>query len=135
MRYVVASDSLTFRGRRLADAGNGISLWQVDPPFRLAQWIQNIRFDGVVEQHAKAFVYACRGGRFLLRVRAPGPRKVELLVNERHSTDWRLRAGETRAASVDARPRPPLGQHLCSFDLLTDAPFEVKELRFVSGGS
>jgi len=132
VRYVVASDSLTFRGRRLADAGNGISLWALDPPFRLAQWIQNIRFDGVVEQHAKAFVYACRGGRFLLRVRATEPTKVRLLVDERPFVSLRLGAGETRAASVDARPRPPLGQHLCSFDLFTEAPVEVDELRFLS---
>src|SRR5207253_10851593 len=81
--YVVGSDSLLFRGRRVADAGNGISLWRVDPPFRLAQWVQNIRFDGTVERHAKMFVYACRGGRLGVRLHADGPRRVEPLRQER----------------------------------------------------
>ena len=132
--YVVASDSLLFRGTRIVDAGNGISLWQVEPPFRLAQWIQNVRFDGVVEQHAKAFVYACRGGRFELEVRAPGPRRLELLRNERPFLRWTLRAGQARAVVIPARPPAPLGQHLCTFDLFTNAPLEVPKLQFVANG-
>src|SRR5207253_8484364 len=132
--YVVASDSLLFRGRRIVDAGNGISRWQVEPPFRLAQLIQNVRFDGVVEQHAKAFVYACRGGRFELEVPAPGPRRVELLRNEPPFLRWNLSAGEARAVVIPAPPPAPLGHPLCSFDLLTNAPLEVRKLQFGANG-
>jgi hypothetical protein len=134
VRYVVASDALRFRGRRVVDAGNSISLWRVDPPFRLAQWIQNVRFDGTVERHAKVFVYACRGGRFELEVRAPGARRVELRRNERDFVRWALRAGEERAIVVPARPPKPRGAHLCTFDVLTDAPLEVRQLRYVAAG-
>ncbi|HEX6699596.1 MAG TPA: hypothetical protein VF101_02600, partial [Gaiellaceae bacterium] len=135
VRYVVASDSLTFRGTRIADAGNGIGLWQVDPPFRLAQWIQNVRFDGTVDRHAKVFVYACRDGAFRLQVRAPGPRRVELLRNEQPFARWTLQAGEARGVVVPADAPKPLGTHLCSFDVFTDGPIELRELRFVGGGS
>jgi hypothetical protein len=130
--YVVGSDSLEFRGTRVADAGNGISLWRVDPPFRLAQWVQNVRFDGTVERHAKVFVYACRGGRLEVRLRADAPTRVELLRHERRYLGRELATGETLAASIPARPTRADGRGLCSFDVFTDATVRVDELRFVA---
>jgi hypothetical protein len=131
--YVVGSDSLEFRGTRVADAGNGISLWRVHPPFRLAQWVQNVRFDGTVERHAKVFVYACRGGRLEVRLRAAdAPTRVELLRHERRYLRRDLAAGETLAASIPAEPTQPGGRGLCSFDVFTDATVRVDELRFVA---
>ena len=126
VRNVVASDSLRFRGKRVADAGNGISLWRVDPPFRLAQWIQNVRFDGTVERHAKVFAYACRRGRLRLGLHASGTTNVELLRNERRFLARRLAPGETLASTIPARPE----RGLCSFDVLVDTPVRVYELRF-----
>jgi hypothetical protein len=130
VRYVVASDSLLLAGRRLADAGNGISLWQVAPPFRLRQWIQNVRFDGTVERHAKVFVYACRGGALRMTVSAPTPFSVELRRNEGPFGRLRLRPGFAETIEIPAKARRPLGKHLCSFDLFTPAPVKVTGLSF-----
>lgn len=132
VRYVVASDSLLFAGRRLADAGNGISLWQVDPPWRLRQWIQNVRFDGTVERHAKVFVYACRGGALRMTLAASRPMTVSLRRNEGPYGRFRLRPGFADTIEIPAKARRPLGKHLCSFDLLTPAPVKVTDLAFRS---
>jgi hypothetical protein len=126
--YVVASDSLRFAGERVADGRNGIALWRLDPPLRLTQWIQNVRFDGVVERHAKAFVYACRGGALVLRLRAPQDLRLTILRNERPYRRRSLPKGQTWELTVPARPRPPLGRHLCSLDVLTTGPVRVREL-------
>jgi hypothetical protein len=128
VEYVVASDSLRFVGTQVADAGNGIGLWLVRPPFRLARWIQNVRFDGVVERHAKVFVYACRGGAFHLALRASAPRRITLLRNERRYARIVLRPRRTVAFVVPAKPPRPLGKHLCTLDLLTSGPVLVTRL-------
>ena len=132
VRYVVASNSLLFAGRRIADAGNGISLWQVDPPFRLRQWIQNVRFDGTVERHAKVFVYACRGGTLRLTLSASTPMSVRLLRNEKPLGRIPLRPGRASSFDIPAMARRPRGKHLCSFDLLTPAPVRVTDLSFTA---
>jgi hypothetical protein len=131
VRYVVASDSLLFAGRRLADAGNGISLWQVDPPFRLRQWTQNVRFDGTVEQHAKLVVYACRGGTFRLSLHLRRPTEIRLLRNERPVRFVAVTLGDTTTIRLAAKPQRPLGKNLCTLDLLTRRPLKVEQFRFV----
>jgi len=130
VRYVVASDSLQFAGRRVADAGNGIGLWRVAPPFRLTQWIQNVRFDGTVEHHAKVVVYACRGGTLRLTLDASAPRHVRILRNERRYAGFALTPGQPASFVLPAEAPRPLGHHLCTFDLLTDGPLAVPRLEF-----
>jgi hypothetical protein len=130
VRYVVASDSLLFAGRRVADAGNGISLWQLDPPFRLRQWTQNVRFDGTVERHAKLVVYACRGGTFRLSLPSRDLHGIRLLLNERPLHFFWSRLGHTAMFSIPAKPPRPLGKHLCTFDLLTQRPVKVARFEF-----
>jgi hypothetical protein len=126
--YLVASDSLRFAGTRVADGRNGIALWRLDPPLRLTQWIQNVRFDGIVERHAKAIAYACRGGTLALRLEAPQDLRLTILRNERVYRGRALAAGETWSVTVPALARPPLGRHLCSFDVLTTGPVRALEL-------
>jgi hypothetical protein len=118
--HVVASDSLRFVGRRVANAGNSLSLWSVEPPLRLAQWTQNVRFDRTIDGQARVVVYACRGGSLELRLRASAPRSVELRRNDRPYRRRRLAAGETWRVEVPAEAARPLGTRLCSFDVLTD---------------
>jgi hypothetical protein len=130
VRYVVASDSLLLAGRRIADAGNGISLWQLDPPFRLRQWTQNVRFDGTVDQHAKLVVYACRGGSFRLTLRASEPRRITLLRNERRYAAATITPESTSTFHIPANSRPPLGKHLCTVDFLTSGPVKVERFEF-----
>jgi hypothetical protein len=130
VRYVVASDSLRFAGGQVADAGNGIGLWRIDPPFRLRQWTQNVRFDGTVERHAKLVVYACRGGVLRLTLRAPGPRRITLLRNEQRYGPREVILHGTTTIVVPAKPPRPVGKHLCTFDLLTAQPVEAVQFRF-----
>src|SRR5919197_181153 len=130
VRYVVASDSLLVAGRRIADAGNGISLWRIDPPFRLRQWTQNVRFDGTVDRHAKLFVYACRGGTLRVTLSASVPMSVRLRRNEGPYGRLLLRPGFAETLEIPAKARRPLGKHFCSFDLLTPAPVKVTDLAF-----
>ena len=124
--YVVASRAITWRGQRVAASTAGLALWKLDPPFRMATWAQNVQYTGVVDEHAKIFVYDCRQGVFRIAVRAPGPRSVRLLRNEAAFRRFELEAGDTIRLSVPVSPPP--GHRLCSFDLLTDAP--VKAFRF-----
>jgi hypothetical protein len=128
--HVVASDSLRFVGRRVANAGNSISLWNVDLPLRLAQWTQNIRFDRTVDGQARVVVYACRGGRLELRLRASAPRSVELRRNDRTYSRRRLAAGETWGVEIPAAAPSPLGTRLCSFDVLTNGSVLAARLAF-----
>jgi hypothetical protein len=128
--HVVASDSLRFVGRRVANAGNSISLWSVEPPLRLAQWTQNVRFDRTIDGQARVVVYACRGGRLELRLRAPAPRSVELRRNDRTFLRRSLPARDTWHVDVPAAPPAPLGTRLCSFDVLTDGPILAARLAF-----
>jgi hypothetical protein len=128
--HVVASDSLRFVGRRVANAGNSISLWSVEPPLRLAQWIQNVRFDRTIDGQARVVVYACRGGQLELRLRAPEARMIELRRNDRTLVRRALAAGETWRVDVPAAPPAPVGERLCSFDVLTDGPILAARLAF-----
>jgi hypothetical protein len=128
--HVVASDSLRFVGRRVANAGNSISLWSVEPPLRLAQWTQNVRFDRTIDGQARVIVYACRGGRLEVRLRAAAPRSVELRRNDRTFLRDTLAAGDTLRVDVPAAPADPLGTKLCSFDVLTDGPILAARLAF-----
>jgi hypothetical protein len=130
VRYVVASDSLLFAGRRIADAGNGISLWQVDRPWRLRQWTQNVRFDGTVERHAKLVVYACRGGTFRLSLRVRRPTGIRLFRNERPVRFFAFTLGDTTTIRLAAKAPKPLGKNLCTLDLFTRKPVQVERFDF-----
>ena len=124
--YVVASSTITWRGTRLATSSAGLALWRLEPPFRMATWVQNVQYNGVVDEHAKIFAYDCRRGAFRIALRAPGPRSIRLLLNEGAFRRFELGAGDKIALTVRVSPSP--GHRLCSFDLLTNAP--VKTTRF-----
>ncbi|MDX6483859.1 MAG: hypothetical protein QOE95_1630, partial [Gaiellaceae bacterium] len=126
--YVVASSSITWRGTRIADSSAGLALWRLQAPFRMATWVQNVQYNGVVDAHAKIFAYDCRRGAFRVALRAPGPRNVRLLRNEHAFRRFELAAGDTIALSVPASSRD--GHRLCSFDLLTNAPVKVTRFAF-----
>ena len=126
--YVVASSSITWRGTRVANSNAGLALWRLDPPFRMASWVQNVQYNGVVDEHAKIFAYDCRGGVFRIALRAPGPRSIRLLRNEGAFRSFELAAGDTISLAVHVSP--PAGHRLCSFDLLTNAPVAVTRFAF-----
>ncbi|HEY8844393.1 MAG TPA: hypothetical protein VIM23_10895, partial [Gaiellaceae bacterium] len=126
--YVVASNTVTWRGTRIADSSAGLALWRLEPPFRMATWVQNVQYNGVVDEHAKMFAYDCRRGVFRIAVRAPGPRSVRLLRNEGAFRSFELATGDTIALTVPVSP--PAGHRLCTFDLLTNAPVEVTRFAF-----
>ncbi len=126
--YVVASTTITWRGRRIAKSSAGLALWRLEPPFRMATWVQNIQFNDVVAEHAKMFAYNCRRGMFRIRVRAPGPRSIRFLRNDGAFRRFELAAGDTIALNVPVSP--PEGHRLCSFDLLTNAPVNVLRFAF-----
>ena len=126
--YVVASNTVTWRGTRIADSSAGLALWRLEPPFRMATWVQNVQYNGVVDEHAKMFAYDCRRGVFRIAVRAPGPRSVRLLRNEGAFRSFELATGDTIALTVPVSPTA--GHRLCSFDLLTNAPVKVTRFAF-----
>jgi hypothetical protein len=128
--HVVASDALRFVGRRVANAGNSISLWRAEPPLRLAQWTQNVRFDRTIDGQARVVVYACRGGSLELRLRAQAVRSVELRRDDRTYLRRALAAGETWSLEIPAAPKRPLGSRICSFDVLTDGSVLAARLFF-----
>jgi Dolichyl-phosphate-mannose-protein mannosyltransferase len=128
--YVVASSSMRFRGTRLASSVAGVALWRLDPPFRLATWVQNVQYNGVVTTHAKVFAYACRGGRLRIRLSAAAPRTLRLYRNERLFRTIRLAGGGKLRVDVPAQPPTPRGTKLCSFDLFTNGPVKTTSVSF-----
>jgi hypothetical protein len=131
--YVVASSTITWRGKRVAYSTAGLALWRLEPPFRMATWVQNVQYNGVVDEHAKIFAYDCRRGAFRVALRAPGPRSVRLLRNEGAFRRFELAVGDTIALSIPVSP--PAGHRLCTFDLLTNAPVKVTRFAFVPASS
>jgi hypothetical protein len=128
--YVVSSDSLRLAGRRVSDGRNSIVLWRAAQPLRLRQWIQNVRFDGTVDSHARVVVYACRGGILFLDLKALEPTTVDLRRNEKPYEGRDLHPGEHWVLGIPAEPRRPLGRRLCSFDVLTKEPLQATLVRF-----
>jgi hypothetical protein len=126
--YIVASSTITWRGTRIARSSAGLALWRLEPPSRMATWVQNVQYNGVVDEHAKIFAYDCRRGVFRIALRAPGPRSVRLLLNEGAFRRFELETGDTIALTVPASPSP--GHRLCTFDLLTNAPVETTRFAF-----
>jgi len=94
----------------------------------MATWVQNVQYNGVVDEHAKIFAYDCRRGAFRIALRAPGARSVRLLLNEGAFRRFELAAGNKIALTVHVSP--PAGHRLCSFDLLTSAPVKVTRFAF-----
>jgi hypothetical protein len=126
--YVVASNSITWRGTPIASSPAGLALWRLRPPFRMATWVQNVQYNGVVDEHAKIFAYDCRRGAFHVALVAPGARSVRLLLNEAAFRRFELEAGKDLALTVPVVP--PARHRLCSFDLLTNAPVTVTQFGF-----
>ncbi len=126
--YVVASRTITWRGERVAESDAGLALWRLDPPFRMATWVQNVQYNRVVDEHAKIFAYDCRRGAFRIDVRVPGPRSISLLLNEGAYRRFELEAGDRLSLRVPVKPAR--GHRLCSFDLLTNAPVKAFAFRF-----
>jgi dolichyl-phosphate-mannose-protein mannosyltransferase len=112
--YAVSQYPVEFRGRALATAGNGLQLWRLDPPVRIAVWTQR------VAGHVRVLAYACRPGRLRLElVGRPGSR-VDLHRNDRPYRRFALPASGTWRGSIPAAPPRPVGTRLCTFDAFTD---------------
>ena len=110
--YAVASYPVTFRGRALESAGDGLVLWQLDPPFRLSVWTQR------VAGHVRVLVYGCGGGELRLELEGPGPATIELRRNDAPYRTVALSEDGTWSGVVPAAPPAPAGKRVCTFDVL-----------------
>jgi hypothetical protein len=94
-RYVVASDTLTLFGEKIAaPTGTKLVLWRVQPPFRLSTWLTGISIiktsidgrgdlsvGGGMGSDAKLVAYAC-SGEFKVKLVAHGePTAVQIRTN------------------------------------------------------
>jgi hypothetical protein len=111
--YVVSQYPVEFRGRVLASAGQGLQLWRLDPPFRIAVWTQR------VAGHVRVLSYACRPGRLRLELVGPPGSKVDLRRNDRPFRRLALPTGGTWRGSIPAAPPRPVGTRLCTFDVFS----------------
>jgi hypothetical protein len=125
--YAVAAYPVTFRGRLLASAGDGLVLWKLDPPVRLSVWTQR------VEGHVRVLVYACGGGALHLRLEGPGPAEVELRRNDGPFDRVRLDENGDWRGSIPADPPAPVGKRLCTFDVLGPPEVLAPDVQFVRG--
>jgi Dolichyl-phosphate-mannose-protein mannosyltransferase len=115
--YAVASYPVTFRGRTLATAGDGLVLWRLDPPIRLSVWTQR------VAGHVRVLVYACGRGTLHVRLEGPGPAEVELRRNDAPFRRVRLDENGNWQGEIASDPPAPRGTRLCTFDVI--GPTEV----------
>jgi len=126
--YVVASNSVTFYGRRIATTA-GISLWEPDPPIRLFTWTQNLRYEGTIDADAREIVYDCRGGVMRIRVEAAATRHVVLRRDGRQVDAFDVRLGESVQRNLAASPSAH-GNARCVFDLSTDGPLHASNFAY-----
>jgi hypothetical protein len=124
--YAVSQYPLEFRGQSIATAGDGLVLWRLERPFRLALWTQR------VAGHVRVLAYACRGGALRLALLGSAGSKVELRRNEGFLRRFALPSSGRWTGVVPARPRRPLGKRLCTFDVVTDPATHVTEARFLA---
>ena len=117
-----------FQGVAVATAGDGLVLWHLRQPFRIALWTQR------VTGHVRVLAYACRGGSLHVALVGSGGSKVELRRNDGLLRRFALPPGGRWSGVVPAKPRRPLGRRLCTFDVLTDPSTQVTAARFVATG-
>jgi hypothetical protein len=125
--YAVASYPVTFRGRTLATAGDGLVLWRLNQPVRLSVWTQR------VAGHVRVLVYACGRGTLHVRLEGPGPADVELRRNDTPYRRVRLSPDGTWAGALPADPPTPVGTRLCTFDVVGPPEVLVPQAVFVRG--
>ena len=123
--YAVASYPVTFRGRLLATAGDGLVLWRLDSPVRLSVWTQR------VEGHVRVLVYGCGPGTLHLRLEGPAPAVVELRRNDAPYRHVRLSQDGFWAGAIPADPPAPRGTRLCTFDVLGPPEVLAPQVVFV----
>ncbi len=131
-RYVVASSHVSFRGIRVGEApGADLFLWRLDPPFRLDTWIQTEPTKGELLLGTRVSIYACRGGRLLLRLRANRDGYVRLLRNGHVFEARQLLVGQIWEPRVPAPRLQPSGLRKCTFDIADGGSTDKLALRFV----
>jgi hypothetical protein len=123
--YAVASYPVTFQGRTLATAGDGLVLWRLEPPIRLSVWTQR------VAGHVRVLVYACGPGELRLTLEGPGPATVELRRNEAAHRSVELSEDGFWSGVVSAAPPAPLGRRLCTFDVVGPPDVLAPQVEFV----
>ena len=123
--YAVALYPVEFQGQAIATVADGLVLWRLRQPFRMALWTQR------VAGHVRVLAYACRGGSLRLTIDGAAGSNVELLRNDAKLRTFRLPPSGTWSGSVAATPRRPLGKRLCTFDVMTAPDTQVPEARFV----
>jgi hypothetical protein len=125
--YAVAQYPVTFRGRSIATAGDGLVLWRLNRPVRLSVWTQR------VAGHVRVLVYACDRGRLHLRLEGPGPAEVELRRNDAPYRRVRLAEDGSWAGSIPSDPPEPRGTRLCTFDVVGPPDVLAPQAVFVRG--
>jgi hypothetical protein len=127
--YAVAQYPVEFAGSAIATAGDGLVLWRLRQPFRMALWTQR------VTGHVRVLAYACRGGSLSIAFVGSGGTNVELRRNDGPFRSFALPPSGTWAGTVPAAPRPPLGKRLCTFDVVTDPTTHVTKASFSANPS
>ena len=123
--YAVAQYPVTFRGRTLATAGDGLVLWRLSSPVRLSVWTQR------VAGHVRVLVYACAGGRLVLGLDGPPGAEVELRRNDGPHRRVALDSLGGWAGEIPAAPPAPRGTRLCTFDVVGPPEVVASRAQFV----
>jgi hypothetical protein len=131
-QYVVASQALRFFGTVVRrDREAQLALWRLDQPFRLREWVQELRVGRRLER-LKVLEYACAGGELRLRVTSPVAQRVVVKRNERVLLTLRMAPGYTWTGRIPAAPPRPIGKRLCTFAIEpAAAQMEIRGLGFV----
>ena len=123
--YAVVVDGVHPVGRPVADSGNSLVLWRLDPPFRLDDWTQRGAEGDRALVHE--LVYGCTAGKLEVTLTG-GPGRAEIRSERRVVSTLELGTGETTATAVAAAP--PTSGGLCTFDVLTTAGVTASIVHF-----
>ena len=144
-RYVIASNTLTLFGKKLAAPPKAkLVLWRVQPPFRLSTWVTGISIvetsidgrgdlsvGGSMAADAKLIAYACSGSFKLKLVGHAQPTALQVRLNGALVRRARLQSWHALHATIPAVPQSPSGSRksavkpACGLEILSNHGLDV----------
>jgi len=136
--YAVAPSTVSIAGEPLASLAPtdrpGLTLWRVDPPLRVRQWVRSLKPNGdLVSDVARIDVFDCSAGRLELTVLGKQGLPFRIRVNGALAAERSVPSGEVWRPVVPA-PAAAREPATCVYELESDGLVGVTRAEFVRDG-